>query len=159
MCSTYHGVTDYQIWFPFMKGLVGWLQHTFRWQVIHSKSLDRHLHFFFINCTYLWCFPIGFSTLLWQMYDKNLDSVLQRTWESILVLQVAREIHTSTTVTREISIMYYNSRALQQGGRKFERILSRGRQRAILAYKISWFLFDFPVISLKNVICCKSGWS
>ena len=24
MCSTYHGVTDYQIWFPFMKGLVGY---------------------------------------------------------------------------------------------------------------------------------------
>ena len=34
----------------------------------------------------------------------------------------------------------------------------RGRQRAILAYEISWFLFDFPVISLKNdVICCKVG--
>ena len=26
---------------------------------------------------------------------------------------------------------------------------SRGRQRAILAYEISGFLFDFPVISLK----------
>jgi len=34
----------------------------------------------------------------------------------------------------------------------------RGRQRTILAYKISRFLFDFPVISLKNNICCKSGW-
>ena len=35
----------------------------------------------------------------------------------------------------------------------------RGRQRAILAYEISWFFSDFPVISLKNdVICCKSGW-
>ena len=35
----------------------------------------------------------------------------------------------------------------------------RGRQWAILAYEISWFLFDFPMISLKNyVICCKSGW-
>ena len=35
----------------------------------------------------------------------------------------------------------------------------RGRQRAILAYEISWFLFDFPVVSLKNdVILCKSGW-
>jgi len=37
--------------------------------------------------------------------------------------------------------------------------IARGRQRAILVYEISWFLFDFPVISLKNdVICCKSGW-
>ena len=37
--------------------------------------------------------------------------------------------------------------------------IPRGRQRAILAHEISWFLFDFPVISLKNdVICCKSGW-
>ena len=36
---------------------------------------------------------------------------------------------------------------------------ARGRQRAILAYKISRFLFDFPVISLKNyAIRCKSGW-
>jgi len=36
---------------------------------------------------------------------------------------------------------------------------ARGRQRAILAYEISWFLFDFPMISLKNdIICCKSGW-
>ena len=39
---------------------------------------------------------------------------------------------------------------------------ARGWQRAILAYEISWFLFDFPVISLINdVICCKkkkSGW-
>ena len=29
---------------------------------------------------------------------------------------------------------------------------SRGRQRAILAYEISWFLFDLPVISLKNYV-------
>ena len=36
---------------------------------------------------------------------------------------------------------------------------ARGRQRAILAYEISCFLFEFPVISLKNdVIRCKSGW-
>ena len=36
---------------------------------------------------------------------------------------------------------------------------TRGRRWAILAYEISWFLFDFPVISLKNdVIRCKSGW-
>ena len=36
---------------------------------------------------------------------------------------------------------------------------ARGRQRAILAYEISGFLFDFPVISLKDdVIRCKSGW-
>ena len=53
--------------------------------------------FFFTNCTYLRCFPIGCSTLLWQVYDKNLYSVLQRTWESISVLQVAREIRTITT--------------------------------------------------------------
>jgi len=38
-------------------------------------------------------------------------------------------------------------------------ISPRGRQRAILAYEISGFLFDFPVISLKyDVIRCKSGW-
>ena len=30
-----------------------------------------------------------------------------------------------------------------------------GRKRAILAYEISWFLFDFPQ---NDVIRCKSGW-
>jgi len=35
---------------------------------------------------------------------------------------------------------------------------SRGRQRAILAYEISWFLFDFPRdFPQKDVICCKVG--
>ena len=39
------------------------------------------------------------------------------------------------------------------------QVWTRGRQRAILAYEISWFLFDFPVISLKNdIMRCKSGW-
>ena len=40
-----------------------------------------------------------------------------------------------------------------------EQFWRTSRQRAILAYEISWFLFDFPVISLKNdVMRCKSGW-
>ena len=59
-----------------------------------------------------------------------------------------------------IKISYHTEKQKDTGeADSFGQEKSRGRKRAILAYEISCFLFDFPVISLKNdIICCKSGW-